>query len=359
MKIFGIALDPLNSPERLNLKLNYLSYITNIPGKRDLYLDPYDLIKDHLQKESQLLNNGTWAGKIPIESWLTPKPQLRDAFLLSLLNFYNFLNKNGCLKYTEKVSNFVEKKIFPHKPVMIGVDHSLTGGVLTALSRRYPNLNVIILDSHFDVLKYHGMISQRQDRDGTKTSGKVDSDQDRFIYECGNFLSYILEKGIIQPRNLWVLGVNEILEMNDSPGDDKFSLMDKEEMRKWIRRGVHVAYKKEVISNSFKISLSGPTYISVDMDVGSLASIYSARFMNCFGFTYQEFLETLSELSRIIRESEVPLTGMDIMEIDIHLLEATSFSKFTDCTRSIVRDIFSIFSELLHNDNYGQWKINI
>ena len=280
MRIFGASLDPLDAIERINLKLSYLEFLIDSPPELEKHFDPYDMLYQFLVEDLALIQSDLWIGKIPIESWLTPKPRLDDSFRLSHLNFYDFLTKNGCLKYAEKVSNFVEKKIFPHKPVMIGVDHSLTGGVLTALSRRYPNLNVIILDSHFDVLKCQCTLSQCQERDGTKRGDNADPGQDKFIYECGNFLSLILEEGIIQPKNLWVLGVNEILEMDDCPGDDEATLMNKEEMRKWNRRGVHVVYKKDTVSNLFEISLSGPTYISVDMDVGSLVSIYSARFMN-------------------------------------------------------------------------------
>ena len=57
MKIFGIALDPLNSPERLSLKLSYLNYIKNTPRGKSRYLEPYDLIKDYLKNKPPLIND--------------------------------------------------------------------------------------------------------------------------------------------------------------------------------------------------------------------------------------------------------------------------------------------------------------
>lgn len=349
MKIFGASLDPLDSIERINLKLSYLDFLINSSLEFEKYSDPYDIIYQYLVEDLSLIKKDFWIGKIPIESWLTPKPQLDDSFFLSPLSFNKFLNNNGCLKYTEKVSSFVEKEILPHKPVMIGVDHSLTGGVLIALSKRYSNLNVIIFDSHFDVLKSRGIVSQHYGRGGIETLGEADCYQNPFIYECGNFLCFILEKGIVQPQNLWVVGVSETLEIDDSFRDDKFCSIDKKDMRKWIENGVHVLTKTDATAIPLKIQLNGPTYISIDMDVGALASVYSARFMNSFGLTYKEFTETLSALSRIIRQSAIPLIGMDIMEIDIHLLEATSFSRFVDHTKLIVKKIFQNFSHLLNN----------
>jgi len=127
MKIFGAALDPLNSPERLNLKLSYLDFINNNHQKKTLHLSPYDLLRDYLKKETQLISSETWAGQIPVDSWLTPRPEKKDVLLLTPENFTAFLKRNGCIEYMFIVKDYVEKQIFPSKPVMIGVDHSLTG----------------------------------------------------------------------------------------------------------------------------------------------------------------------------------------------------------------------------------------
>ena len=41
---------------------------------------------------------------------------------------------------------------FPVMPVMLGVDHSATGGVVSALSEKLgpENMSVVVLDQHFD-----------------------------------------------------------------------------------------------------------------------------------------------------------------------------------------------------------------
>ncbi|MFC1860786.1 arginase family protein, partial [Chloroflexota bacterium] len=121
---------------------------------------------------------------------------------------------------------------------------------------------------------------------------------------------------------------------------------NEKEINKWISNGVHLATKEEVSSEKLTLNLGGPVYISIDMDVGSLASVYSARFMNCYGLELSEFLALISQLSVLMKECGVPLVGMDIMEIDIHFLEAAKSTQYTDHTRYIARKAL----EILLND---------
>jgi arginase family enzyme len=107
--------------------------------------------------------------------------------------------------------------------------------------------------------------------------------------------------------------------------------------------GVHIVFKHQVQSGNFKIDLNGPTYLSIDMDVGSLSSIYSARFMNSYGLNMAEFLQLLDKVSQFIRESHYPLVGLDIMELDIHFFEAVKEKKIGDRTDEIVKEIFRLF----------------
>lgn len=325
MRIFGAALDAPNSPERVDLKLAYLSHRTAVPCEIESATDPYDVIKADLRGEFTFSPEDMWVGKMPIDSWLTPRPRAADIFMLNPLRATAFLEANGCWYYVLKVADFVEEHVFPHKPVMIGVDHSLTGGLLLALAKKYNNLNVVILDAHFDVMSSDGVLSFGKRKDGEGITW----------CHCGNFLSFVLENEIIRPENLWVLGVAE--EMLRSPHAN-----GEKEIRKWLSEGVHLLPKGAVSSGRVSLDLSGPTYVSIDMDVGSLSSVFSARFMNCFGLTAQQFLTALSQLERSIKKAGVPLVGMDIMEIDIHFLEAAYLMPVKDYTRYIARKALEI-----------------
>lgn len=345
MRIFGAPLDVPNSPERLNLKLAYVFQVINFPGNlsRRLY-DPYDVICADLGAEFGLPGENAWIGKMPVDSWLTPRPQPSDLPLLTTKECDSFLERNGCWDYSLKVAEFVEKTVFPYKPVMIGVDHSLTGGVLLSLAKENDDLNVIIIDAHFDVMKFGGWVSASTFKEGRRGwKGKSMNEEKPFFYHCGNFLSRILEKEIVHPENLWILGVQEevLAENNERYQENSFS-NDAREVKRWIDKGVHLLSKKDVTSETMSISLNGPTYISIDMDVGSLSSVFSARFMNCYGVSFEEFLHLLSRVATSIREADVPILGFDIMEIDVHFLEVVQ-GLFHDHTRRIVREIFRSF----------------
>ncbi len=330
-RIFGNSFDPANSPERLELKRAYVSYLQNTAGLSQQFDDPYDFIKSDLVP--RISHEYTWVGKVPIDSWLTPHPRLSDLPLLNAYQCTEFLEKNGCWDYSLQTAEFVEKQIFPSAPVMIGVDHSLTGGLLLALTKKYDNVNVIVVDAHFDVMKFS--------RSAFKSDG-----QQQLFYHCGNFLSYILEKGTIHPENLWIVGVSEKAFTADNYHQmDSISRNNADEAKKWIGKGVHVRFKEDIDIEEMKLTLNGPTYISIDMDAGSLSSIFSARYMTCYGLPVEKFLSLLSGLALSIRAASVPILGLDIMETDIHLLEVTDRTPFQDNTQRIVREIFKLFLE--------------
>lgn len=317
------------------MKLAYLSQANTMGSAETLY-DPYDAIQADFRGNSPVPDDKVWAGKMPVDSWLMPRPQRKDLPRLTVTECISFLEMNGCWEYALKLRDFARDRIFPHKPVMIGVDHCLTGGLLLALAKEYDNINVIIFDIHFDVMEFNNLASS-----GTFMGRSWFSGYQRKIpfYHCGNFLAHLLENKVIRPENLWILGVEEAaLAQNDSQS----------EVKKWIDRGVHVVSKRDITSKATRIDLNGPTYVSIDMDVGSLSSVFSARFMNSYGLSFEEFFGLLSRVAISIDEANVPLLGLDIMEIDIHFLEANEMTPFHDCTKSLVREIFNSFlGELL------------
>jgi len=327
-KIFGVPFDPPNSPERLNLKIAYISHLIEISNSSAMFSDPYDVIEADL-KGVPLLAENHWLGKMPIDSWLTPRPTPEDLALLTPFQDSSFLEENGCWDYAQKVAQFVEEQVFPYSPVMIGIDHSSTGGVLLALAKKYENLNVVVMDAHFDVMKGNDLFSS------FKSNNRYD---EPLFYHCGNFLSFMLEKEIIRPKNLWVLGVNEeMMPKRNSMHNMGTFTNNENEARRWVDNGVHLVSKEMVSSGRVCIDLNGPTYVSIDMDVGSLTSVFSARFMNCYGLTFQEFIHLLNAVSKSIKKASVPLVGLDIMELDIHFLDASEGLPFQDHARDMVK----------------------
>jgi len=352
-KIFGAALDALDSPERLYLKLSYLRSLER--GLiNDRIQDPYDAIWGFVTKGDPVFEESAWFGKIDIDTWLTPRPNLSDLEQITDENFGRFLSGNGCLHQALRLRDYVLKEILPSRPVMIGVDHSLTGGVILALKQLYENLNVVILDAHFDAVAYQG---RKLRGDPRKSQCQLENSPDAgeelmTFYECGNFLSCLLKQGILDPGSLWVVGVqDELVESLKHGGNEKNARsLQAGEFRKWVREGVNLVAKSDLISNTFSLDLAGPVYLSVDMDVGSLASVYSARFMNCIGLGYDEFVNALLNLSHIFNSCGVQIVGLDIMEIDIHFLEATEISSNSDRCKDLAKEILKTFRPHLEEE---------
>ena len=112
MKIFGVPFDPANSPERLNLKLAYLGQFSDGHiNYANSFRDPYDIIYANFVNSRSNLDNAIWLGKLPVDSWLTPRPQIQDIPKLNMHECISFLVRNGCWDYTLKVASLL--KMFP------------------------------------------------------------------------------------------------------------------------------------------------------------------------------------------------------------------------------------------------------
>ena len=152
VKVFGAALDPSDSEMKLAIKHAHLSRLSQKLEPKTKYLDPYEAFIT----ESEVLKHPRFekVGRLPVESWLTPKPQLEDSFFMNPLDFRVFLDTGGCKEYAEALEKFITEKIMPDIPLMIGADHSLTGGVLHALSKKYrpEDVTILVFDGHFDAI---------------------------------------------------------------------------------------------------------------------------------------------------------------------------------------------------------------
>lgn len=111
-KVFGAALDPLDLPEKVALKLAYTESMKGYPI-HELPLDPYDAIKDFLAQQGYTSTDVEWVGKFPIETWLSPRPSAGDERFLTETFFTDFLDKNGCLTYSEKLVSYLKDNAYP------------------------------------------------------------------------------------------------------------------------------------------------------------------------------------------------------------------------------------------------------
>jgi arginase family enzyme len=334
-KVFGAALDALDLPEKVALKLAYVESMRESPWQ-ELAFDPYDAINNLLLEQAYTAKNVEWIGKFPIESRLSPKPLVGDEGFLTITFFTDFLDKNGCLTYREKLVSYLKDNVYPASPVMIGVDHSLTGGVLRYLAESNNDFNVVILDSHTDIIDFSTKRALVTPSLGKGSSSPPD------IYECGSFIGHLLNENVIKADRLWILGTQDLPEDAERLEIPLYA----QRLRDWVRKGVHLISKSDLVRHGIPEEIEGPTYISIDIDVGSYASVLACRFMDRIGLEYEALVGILKSLSALIKQNRISLLGLDVMELDVHFLNEEASDR-RDCTLEILKNIFDelVFSE--------------
>jgi len=88
IKVFGAALDATDFPLNIQTKYAYLNSLTQNLITEPNFLDPYEgflLYSSILSKEKYHK-----IGKFPVESWLTPKPNIEDYPFVNQLEFQKF-----------------------------------------------------------------------------------------------------------------------------------------------------------------------------------------------------------------------------------------------------------------------------
>lgn len=326
--MFGASLDALDLPEKVALKSAYARSLRDNRSERDT-IDPYGAIKTYLLKEEAVCPNVEWIGRFPIESWLSSRPDLEDAEFLRESVFTKFLDSNGCLKYSNSLESYLKSQVYPSIPLMIGVDHSLTGGVLRYISELQSDFNVMVFDSHTDLVDFRTKYLSLTFSNAPAPYASPD------IYECGGFIGYLLNENVIEPERVWILGTQELPGIaNDPP-----CTLYEQKIHTWVERGVHLISKWDLLRYGIPEEIKGPTYISFDMDLGSCSSVLACRFLDREGLNYDNFMTVLQFLAERIKDRRISLLGLDVMEIDVHFLGAVISGK-RDLTLEIVKKIF-------------------
>jgi len=179
------------------------------------YDDPFDGVMEYLDSD---LPKDTWdnLGSLPVPAWLGPKPNSKEQPNINTEHFISFIDSNGCKKFADKTDQFVTEQILPHIPCLIGIDHSLTGGVYSALARYYDkkNLSLIIIDSHTDAIPMSVLAGAIQYDMETNTSSVHDSN-DPFLYNrpdsynASSFVHTLIKEKQVDPKNLYIIGAND------------------------------------------------------------------------------------------------------------------------------------------------------
>lgn len=356
--LFGIPFDPLPSKEALLIKHRYIEAqaLGNIPHSN--YSDPYDFFSDNLPPA--VSGKCHHLGKVSIPTWLEPKPQSDDASKLNLDSLNGFIKSGGCLIIANEVHEFIIKNVLPEIPGMIGVDHSSTYGAISALREYYggEGLGLVVLDSHFDAVPMslrYGLIEYAKEAKlppsiplDLFSQGALPSFSSREIRKWANlnaenFLLHLIERKLIDPEDLVVVGLADypgkaFEEIDDPRVKDYlnfFKSLEKAGTR-FISKSSLDEYGTEPLGNALHGLNTRQVYISLDIDIGSLSSVYACRFLNTIGLSFNQIRDVFQSLFNSFSDG-LTLAGFDLMEVDIHKLGARIDSSHVDQTSEVGR----------------------
>lgn len=214
-KLFGVALDVSDDPFSVHLK--EASIWAQFQGQR-FPQDPYEVINEQLTETKIEIDR---LGRFPLASWLGPRPSPSDQALLTQEQARKFLNGDGPFKTACELREFVLTRILPGIPIMVGIDHSASGGVVSALSQVLgpERLTVVVLDRHFDGLPASMRMNAITD-DWPITAGTAGGSffgMPKDVYCCGNFWAHLMRTGVVLPERLVFVGVADYPHKRSRP----------------------------------------------------------------------------------------------------------------------------------------------
>ena len=327
IEVFGAALDVLPHAEKINLKRAYLA--ARIAGRLgcDDPADPYDALRRPLE-HSPLAARLRFEGKFPIPSPWRPKPAPVDTAQVSVESARRFWASSACGDLAERLKHFVAARYQDATlPLMIGVDHGLTGGVVAAVAEAIApaTLGMVVLDGHLDAITAAARCAALDAADGASEPVGVAAPGEPF--SCQNFLSHLIAAGRIRPENLIVAGVYAApgAELVEHFGTGAAGyLREVEQLR---AAGVQLLSRDDLRAQPRRFSAAlarldvDQLYVSLDLDVCASRRVPAVRFHDSIGLDPEELWHLARQLAEFLDTRGVPLAAVDIMELDVHLID--------------------------------------
>ncbi|BFH74025.1 agmatinase [Sulfurisphaera javensis] len=212
---------------------------------------------------------------------LRPYNQFLDVYPFETLNTCDKGDVNIIPGYIEDTMRIIESSLqeIVSKgivPFIAGGDHSITLPILRAMYKKYGKVNLIHFDSHFDFWDSYW--------------GKK--------YTHGTWLRRAREEGLL--KDIVQAGIRGSIYSKDDLVDK-----DKLQIRSFTIRDLK--YNPEQVMKEIN-SLSGPTYISIDIDVVDPAFAPGTGTPEVGGLTSFEIIE-------IVRSLKLRIVGFDVVEV--------------------------------------------
>ncbi|MGC8660574.1 MAG: arginase family protein, partial [Desulfomonilaceae bacterium] len=188
------------------------------------------------------------------------------------------------------------------------------------------DISLIVIDSHVDSVPTSAMADAIQYDMATNPSSVYDP-ADPFLrnrpdsYNASSFIYYLLEEGLVNPRNLYLIGVS------DYPPKKAFRIKDGR-MKHYLdcylslkTSGAKILTKKDLtlglgtLGNLLNKVKTPFVYISIDMDIGARNALNGVRFRNYQGINESQIYRIAKSLREMI-DRGVSLVGIDLMEFN-------------------------------------------
>ncbi len=322
--LVGAAFDPLDDPVKIETKRAYIAARSAgrlIPPDLE---DPYEILAPPLARllgpAAQLL--GRWE----TPGWLRPKPpEGTDPELLEPSRFTRFLDEGGVEEAARDFEDYLSEEALPGRPLVLGVDHGLSASPIRALSRAVgpENLSLVVLDAHLDALGASLRDSLRRGEPPPPGGGVEEP------LTCGNFLLKLFEEGTVDPRRTLLIGVADYPGRSFRKRGDRTARAYTEAYLDFERRGVGFlpatrlagAGAGRLVERAVGALRAPYFYLSIDADVGAGRACRAVRFQDLAGLPEEKLLTVAEALGKSLSRPGAPLlAGLDVMEIDVHLV---------------------------------------
>jgi hypothetical protein len=145
-------------------------------------------------------------------------------------------------------------------------------------------------------------------------------------YNGGTFVRYLIEEGVILPRNLYIIGVSDKPPLISDFTNNSVKHLVKC-YNEFIEKGITIIDKSSIQKNGICASIlpslkridAQNIYISVDIDVGANNALYGAReMMGIKGLSELQIYGIALLIREFIERKNINLIGIDIMETDAY-----------------------------------------
>ncbi|MPZ63230.1 MAG: hypothetical protein GEU93_18480 [Propionibacteriales bacterium] len=344
---FGALFDPDPEPGRLAKKVQTVRSAGPLPE------DPYSVLAEALGADITL-------GHLPVESWVSAFPDPADLHWLRTENLTRFIAEGGCELMAGRLESWASSRLGDSIPAMIGVDHSLTAGMVRALRKRYgEDLAVLVVDAHVDAIPQGIRDDLAMYAFETGRAPKPPGWQafpNRDVFHCGTFLHALVEEGTVPRGQVAVIGNVEARPLARSHDERAAGYLDF--CDRWLDANLVQVSQTALLSSASMdglllerlghlLSEDRPVYLSWDMDVGALSALHGVRFLDQKGLDGRVIRRLLRALRKAFQVSGARLVGFDVMEFD-------SLTAGDDSTYAIAREVLRTLVRIEHGDDPGR-----